>query len=213
MVTPYEMELQKNRDKVREKNRSSYHSSDQRSSGYGHDPFENGPRAWTPSFLRKTEADPALDINKNKPIKEDFEDRPGEHSYMTFPGQPGPNYPPPGHGKDKNFRPGMSPGPAHGLGMYPLYYRPPVDPFGASAMTFGVVSMCIFWLSIIPDIIGTILFFVLLALTGLGITLGFYAFGVKRPRSIHGLVGAILSIIAIILSTILWGYSHYMFYY
>ena len=130
---------------------------------------------------------------------------PPTHEYISYPGQFGGNYPPPYDTHDWHGPRGP---------MYPMFYKPPVDPFGISALTFGIVTICIFWLSIFPYFLGTTIFFVVVTLGGLGISIGIYSYTFRRPRSVHGLVGFILSIIAIVLSSIFWLYTHenHLFY-
>jgi len=145
--------------------------------------------------------------------------------YLTFPGYV-PGGPPNAPGYDPRFGPppaggGPGVGPGSPMGMPPPYYpyyppyypKRPLDPFGATALTVGIVSMCIFWLSIIPVFIGTVIFIVIVCLTGIGIIFGGYSFANKKRRSISGLVGMILSIIGLVLASILWSYTNYMWGY
>ncbi len=85
-----------------------------------------------------------------------------------------------------------------------------MDPYGAAAMTLGIVGMCTFWLSMLPYGIGTTVFILVIIITGLGLVFGIFAFGTRRPRSIAGLVGVILSVIALTLACIFWIYSYGM---
>ncbi|MCK5559792.1 MAG: hypothetical protein KAJ51_04340 [Thermoplasmata archaeon] len=148
--------------------------------------------------------------NPEAPYNPDDKERMDE-PYMTFPGYiygdpthmpyPDPRYgPPPGGPAGPGMPPSFYPP------MYPNYPRRPLDAFGATALTLGIVSMCIFWIPIFPFSISTILYIVIISLSGIGIIFGGYAFASKRRRSIQGLVGMILSIIAIILSSIIWSF-------
>jgi hypothetical protein len=99
--------------------------------------------------------------------------------------------------------------------QYPPYYyypRKPLDPFGATAATLGIISMCIFWLAIAPDLFGTMIFVIIICMSGISIIFGGYAFGSKSRRSIAGLIGLIIAIVAIVLSSILWVFTHIIWY-
>ena len=139
--------------------------------------------------------------SKSSPIGE-FREAPGANmdpqGYPGFSGYPGyPGYPG-GPGNQPGFPP-----------YYPPYYpKRPVEPFGITAATLGIVSMSIFWLSVIPYFLGTILFIIILSMSVLGIIFGAYSYANKIRRNTPGLVGLILSIIAIVLSSTIWSFTH-----
>ncbi len=106
----------------------------------------------------------------------------GPNSQMPFFGQP---YPP----------------------MYPYMPRP-IEPFGITSATLGIVAMAVFWLSVFPEIYGTIFYAAVITISIIGIIFGAYSYSSKFRRNVPGLVGLILSIIAIVLSSIIWIFSH-----
>lgn len=132
-----------------------------------------------------------------------------DEPYITFPGYmygdpsgpypPDPRYGPPPGGPGA---PGMPP--AYYPPYYPFYPKRPLDPFGATALSLGIVSLCIFWLPFFPFALGTLFFVVIISLAGIAIIFGSYSFASKRRRSVHGLVGMILAIVAVVLSSIIW---------
>ena len=229
MLSSYEAELRKSRENapIRRDIRGGeqYNRSQAKNSKHRGEPYS-----------------PAPDSSRSKHdyVDRRIMDNAKEHRdepYLTFPGQmygapaPGPygaNPVPgvdPGQGNYPGQPPsGYGPPPPPGMGMPPYYYQPyfpmfyprkPLDPFGATSLTLGIVAMCMFWLSIIPYFLGTMMFIVIVCMTGLSIIFGAYSFGSRHRRSTHGLVGLILSIIALILCSILWYWSHayYDYYY
>jgi len=220
MLRSYEEELKKSREVERAKNK--YQDREYLPRGTpGQRKTIDATSTTKPTKARETER-----VNRESGAPES-RDR-GDDSYLTFPGQ-SQGYPPYGpspYSYPADPRYSQPPGWGMGGGMppyYPTYYPPhygsyyprrPPDAFGVTALTFGIVAMCIFWLSIIPDFIGLMFFIVLVCITGMGIIFGGYSFGNRMRRSIHGLVGMILSILAIILSTIIFYRTHiYVEYY
>jgi hypothetical protein len=237
MLSSYEEELRKSREKTPKRRNirggEQYRGSETKNSNHIEETYSPAPEK--PRGKR--------DGNAGGPkVKDESKERRDE-PYLTFPGQtygappPGPY----GSGPGPGMGPGMGPGPTQGhnpnqppggygpppppgMGMPPHYYQPyfpmyyprkPIDAFGVTALTLGIVAMCMFWLSIIPYFFGTMMFIVIVCMTGLSIIFGAYSFGNRQRRSTHGLVGLILSIIAIILSSIIWYWSHanYDYYY
>jgi hypothetical protein len=147
----------------------------------------------------------------SQPTTGDSKERKDE-PYLTFPGY-----------YDSSYSGYGPPGPGTGMGMPPQYYPPyypmfypprrPMDAFGAAGVTFATIAMCLFWLSVFPEILGTMIFVVVVCLGGLGIIFGGYGFASKKRRSIGGLVGAIVGIVAIVLGSIFWSYTHIIYYY
>jgi hypothetical protein len=116
----------------------------------------------------------------------------GYSGYPGYPGYPG------GPGNQPGFPP-----------YYPPYYpKRPMEPFGITSATLGIVSMCIFWLSVIPYFLGTLFFIIILTMSVLGIIFGAYSYANRMRRNTPGLVGLILSIIAIVLSSTVWSFTH-----
>jgi hypothetical protein len=95
----------------------------------------------------------------------------------------------------------------------PFFPRRPLEPYGVAAGTMGIVAMAIFWLSIFPGLYGTIFFAVIITISVLGMIFGAYSYANRLRRNISGLVGLILSIIATVLSSLIWSFSHYDYYY
>jgi hypothetical protein len=191
-------------DELRE-SRKTYNNIETRRGGT----FKNEP-------LNKNNSASDNSINSNDPNKFDQNDpkktkpsAPGEfreapsanmspYGYPGFSGYPGSTGYPGGPGNPPGFPP-----------YYPPYYpKRPVEPFGITAATLGIVSMCIFWLSIIPYFLGTLLFIIILSMSVLGIIFGAFSYANKMRRNTPGLVGLILSIIAIVLSSTVWSFTH-----
>jgi hypothetical protein len=158
-----------------------------------------------------------MDYN-DPPIKPQIDSDPSkerlDEPYMTFPGHhnagypggmpPGPYGPPPMYGGMPQY-PGYPP-------YYPYYPRRPIDPFGATALTLGIIAMCIFWFTIIPDVFGTLMLVVIICLGGISIIFGGYSYASRKRRSIAGLVGLIIAIVALVLSSLLWSFTHIGYY-
>jgi hypothetical protein len=231
MLSSYEEELRKSREQS--ENFRELNGHDQR--GYPGrvrfkkaPKFDKQPRPGPPGPPGQQSPygppDPASEpmITSNIPPKENTKPGPEptqnpsdkermDEPYLTFPGymygDPSGPYPP-----DPRF--GPPPGGLAAPGMPPSYYPPyypyyprrPLDAFGATALTLGIVSICLFWLPLFPFSIGTLFYVVVISLAGIAMIFGGYSFASKRRRSIHGLVGMILAIVAVVLSTIIWTY-------
>jgi hypothetical protein len=215
MLSSYEEELRKSRKTKRENGR------DREEEYFPH----SYNKSLDPGLGHSHEGTPITDIHRpdNNRDKEgagptETKERKDE-PYLTFPGYQY-SYPTSSpYGAETQPRPPPWAGPGVPPSYYPPYYppsfpRPPMDSFGVAAMTLGIVAMCIFWLSVLPfGYYGTILFVVVICITSLGIIFGGYSYANRRRRSIHGLVGLILSIIATILSAIIWSVTHIPYIY
>jgi hypothetical protein len=224
MLGSYEEELRKSREEAEKSNKRQAHEfyPAPRSPGMG-----PGPRGYDPRAPGAQDAERGAEDRKNKNVSNAKTNKNGEGAdqtkpreraeepYLTFPGQLYPGYPPvmapsstDGTSPGAQAGPDMGPGtpPAYYPQYYPPYYgRRPVDSIGATALTLGIVAMSLFWLSAIS----LIFFIAIIIFTGVGIIFGGYSYASKHRKSIHGLVGLILSIIAISLSSIsffLWFY-------
>lgn len=218
MLGSYEEELRKSRIEMRKYGKA------EKEDNYGEPRFDEERDGVRSSRKRSKQLNESYneeqytheDVNGSR-VPLDSRERNSE-PYLTFPGHLYGGYPP-GYGN-----PGQQQGhdpittvPGMHQGYFPQYYPPyyprrPLEPFGVTAMTLGIVAMCIFWLSVFPDIFGTMLFVVVICIAGISIIFGGYSFASKRLRSTQGLVGLILSIIALILSSIMWSFSHINYY-
>ena len=196
MVTPYELELQRNRQETYEG--VHYYKQDLYPEGDNLKPRSSNTQYWSIGENNYNNPDNNCYNNGAQNTTAHL----SKGSYITFPGGPYPS-----HQYNNNLKAWNG----YNLNTYLRPYLSSTNPYGTIAMTQGIIVMCIFWLSIFPNNLGTTLFLVILGIAGFGIGCGIFSNTVGQPRSIPGLVGLILSINATVLSSIIWAFSHYLF--
>jgi hypothetical protein len=210
MLGSYEEELKKNREEMH-KSRTDEHVKYEKGIDYVEERVGGPPHL---DHRGKFKPPKKAEISGFEPSREEKER--SDEPYMTFPGHISGQ--PPGGALNPGEAYGQNPmhdtqGAQFGYpGSYYSYYSPyysraPMEPFGVTSATLGIVAMCIFWISVFPTI-GTLFYIVIVCMTGISIIFGGYSFIAKKRRNVRGLVGLILSIIAITLSTIIWVFSN-----
>ncbi len=210
MLGSYEEELKKNREEM-QKSRTDQHVKYDRGIDYVEERVGGPPHL---DHRGKFKPPKKVDTVGVEPSREDKER--SDEPYMTFPGHISSPSPMDTHNPGEAY--GQNPmhdvqGAQYGYPEYyypyysPYYSRASMEPFGVTSATLGIVAMCIFWISIFDEI-GTLFYIVIVCMTGISIIFGGYSFIARKRRNVRGLVGLILSIIAVTLSTIIWVFSN-----